>query len=64
MVLHVMQPLPKICMLQFSNNYGHGVFLSFWKSEKSVIKLCVVLSTFMTMEKVLMNAADVTYYIS
>jgi hypothetical protein len=52
--------LPKICMLQFNNNYGHGVFLSFWKLEKCVSKLCVVLSTFMTMKKVLMNAANVT----
>ena len=47
-------------MLQFNNNYGHGVFLSFWKSEKRVIKLCVILSTFMPMEKVLMNTVDFT----
>ena len=47
-------------MVQFNNNYGNGVFLSFLKLEKSVIKLCVVLSTFMAMEKVLINVADVT----
>jgi hypothetical protein len=51
-------------MLQFNNINGQGAFLSFWKLEKSVIKLCVALSTFITTEKVLMNAADVTWYIS
>jgi len=46
--------------LQFNSSYGRGVFLSFWKLEKPVIKLYVIVSAFMTIVKVLMNAADVT----
>ena len=52
--------IAKNLYVTIQQQYGHGVFLSFWKLEKSVIKLCVVLSTFMTMEKVLMNAAEIT----
>jgi hypothetical protein len=47
-------------MLQLSNHYKHGVFLTFLKLEKSVIKLHDVFSTFMAMEEVLMNAAVIT----
>jgi len=48
----------KNLVLQFNGNYGHSVY--FWKLEKPVIKLCVILSAFMTIVKFLMNAADIT----
>jgi hypothetical protein len=61
MVVHV-PAWSEICMLQLNNSYGCGVFLSFQKLKKSIIKLYVVLSTFVTMEKVIVNAAVCWFY--